>query len=61
MKNKKLPPAKILIAIGLLFMSATLIIQHYVSLPDTWLGALMGFSIGIMIVALVKKKVRPTG
>ncbi|MDQ2864465.1 MAG: hypothetical protein M3R50_12635 [Bacteroidota bacterium] len=55
--NKKLNMA--LISIGLFIISGTLLAQHLTKMPDILTGLLMGMGIGVMLLALLRKKLRP--
>ncbi len=47
---------KILIASGLLIVSASQIVAHYTKLPDFISGSIVGIGIGLMIVSFLKDK-----
>lgn len=47
-----------IIAVGLLVMVLTQIISHYFEIPDILYGFLMGSSLGLMILGLIKRKIK---
>jgi len=47
---------KILIAVGLLIMSISQIIAHYVKLSDFILGSIAGCGIGLLLLSFLKTK-----
>ncbi|ASU33513.1 hypothetical protein MuYL_1615 [Mucilaginibacter xinganensis] len=47
---------KYIVAIGLLLLSASLVLKHYFVLPDFADGFLKGTGIGVLLLALVKKQ-----
>ena len=48
-----------LIVIGLIIISASQIIGHYLTIPDLVSGILMGVGIGLMIFSLLRQKLEP--
>jgi hypothetical protein len=54
MKNNHLTlQQRILLPIGLLFTSGSLLINDFFKLPDFVRGAMEGFGIGLMLIALI--------
>ena len=54
MKGKNL--RLLLLPVGMLFMSATLIISHFIKLTDFAQGCLNGVGLGIMLLSLILQK-----
>jgi uncharacterized membrane protein YoaK (UPF0700 family) len=55
MKHKQtLVSPLILLAVGLMIVAIVSIINHYTNLPDILKGTLVGFGIGLEIVAVIK-------
>jgi hypothetical protein len=52
---------KILLPIGLLLISLTFVVDHFIKLGDFTDGVLKGLGIGIILVSLYRSKYRPTG
>ncbi len=48
-----------LIVIGLLTISSSQVVEHFLKMPDLVSGILMGIGIGIMILSLLRQKLRP--
>lgn len=51
---------QILIPLGILLIAMALLLEHFLELPDVLYGSLMGIGIGILIVPLMCKKIKPT-
>ena len=49
----------LLIVIGLLIISSSQIVGHYLKISDLVSGILMGAGIGLMIFSLLRQKLRP--
>ncbi len=45
-----------MLLVGLLLISASLILSHFVTMPDFVDGALKGVGIGIIFLSLIKSK-----
>lgn len=46
-----------MLTVGLLLMSASFILSHFVKMPDFVDGALKGVGIGIIFLSLIKGKI----
>ena len=46
---------RLLVPLGLLFIVAGLLVNHFTKMPDFYQGGLMGVGIGVMIVSLIKQ------
>ena len=53
---KPLFPVKYMLPVGLLVISASLILSHFVKMPDFVDGALKGVGIGVIFLSLIKSK-----
>jgi len=51
---------RMLLIIGLLINSLTLIISHFTKMPDLMPGSLMGIGIGIIILSFKYKRQKPS-
>jgi len=49
-------PVKYMLPVGLLLISASLILRHFIKMPDFVDGALKGMGIGIIFLSLIKSK-----
>jgi len=49
----------LLLPLGLLLMSCTYILSHFIVVPDALDGFLKGVGIGLMILSLVLRKYKP--
>lgn len=47
-------PVKYMLPVGLLLISASFILSHFVAMPDFWDGMLKGVGIGIVFLSLTK-------
>jgi len=52
-------PNMLWISIGLFIISGTVAVKHFFEMPDILAGILMGIGIGVMLLALLQKKLRP--
>ena len=52
---KPVLPLRFLLPIGLLILSAGLMLRHFATLPDFANGLLMGVGIGILVLSLIYK------
>lgn len=48
-----------LLSLGLIIIVISQIVSHFIKLPDFLNGSFMGIGIGIMILAVIRKKLNP--
>lgn len=58
--NQKFDKSSISIPIGLFFLSGTIILSQFENIPDTLRGILFGISIGLIALAFIKSRIKPT-
>jgi hypothetical protein len=57
MKNKRFPlTERLLIAIGLLMTTTPLLLKHYTTIPDFFLGFIVGIGLALEITAFIRLK-----
>ncbi len=47
--------AKYLLPIGLLLLSMSIVLRQFSKLPDALLGFMMGVSVGLLLLSLIRK------
>jgi hypothetical protein len=58
--QKKFGRSFVLIPIGLFFIALTLIFSREIAMPDVIRGFSLGVGIGLMILAFMLRKIRPS-
>jgi len=57
MKNRKFPmPERLMITIGLLMTTTPLLLKHYTTIPDFFLGLIVGIGLALEITAFIRLK-----
>ena len=57
--KRKFKKGTVLVIIGLFVLSVSFVISRYAPMPDMVRGLLMGIGIGLLVLPLILKKLKP--